>query len=151
MQIEVGRIKGKKPKLINTETCVAKPQLVPEDGTPAPLYQYLQRIHSRDNVAYAIVKIYLDKSIYDLRPRLFNREMVIPNLSKISQTKVSRIKQTFSFTTADSVTAALLDIAVNSPIGEVRRVITNSEGLILYVGEAKYRGDFVKIEMDIEV
>jgi hypothetical protein len=32
----------------------------------------------------------------------------------------------------------------------VRRVITDKQGRILYLGETSYRGDLVKLQIDIE-
>jgi GntR family transcriptional regulator len=39
-----------------------------------------------------------------------------------------------------------LRIPLNSPVGEVRRVLQDQNGVVIYLGEAIYRGDMVKLE-----
>jgi GntR family transcriptional regulator len=41
-------------------------------------------------------------------------------------------------------------LPVNSGIGVVLRVIIDADGRAIYVGQAKYRGDFVNLEFDLE-
>jgi len=147
----LGHLEGKNAEKIKIAGRIADPVLFPEDGKPAPAYQYMQRVHRWDDVAYAVIDIYLDRDIYLKARKRFDKEMIIPTLNALAGVDIANIRQTFSFTTADHVTASLLDIAINAPIGDVRRVITAADGSILYVGETKYRGDFVKLEMDIGI
>ena len=39
---------------------------------------------------------------------------------------------------------------VNTPIGEVRRVLYAPDRTVLYLGEATYRGDYICLEMDLK-
>ena len=50
----------------------------------------------------------------------------------------------------DIETASLLDIAVNSPIGIVRRIIRDQNNVVIYVGTASYRADIVRLEREIK-
>jgi GntR family transcriptional regulator len=43
-----------------------------------------------------------------------------------------------------------LRIAVNAPVAEIRRVFTGSDGSVIYLGEATYRGDYIHLEMDLK-
>ena len=38
---------------------------------------------------------------------------------------------------------------LNSPVAEVRRVFTAADRTVIYLGEVTYRGDFVRIDMDL--
>ncbi len=146
----LGHLEGKKPKLLKTADNIVQPNLTDEDGTPAQSYQYMQRIHLWDDLAYAVIDIYLDREVYRQAREQFDSEMVIATMVRLPGVDISNMHQTISFTTADPETARLLDIVVNAPVGDVRRVITAADGTVLYVGEVKYRGDFVKLEMNME-
>jgi GntR family transcriptional regulator len=45
--------------------------------------------------------------------------------------------------------AGLLEIPLNAPIAEVRRVFTAPDGTVLYLGEITYRGDYIHLEMNL--
>ena len=51
---------------------------------------------------------------------------------------------------ADLDLARLLGVPLNSPVAEVRRVFNSADGRVIYLGEVTYRGDFVRIEMDLK-
>jgi GntR family transcriptional regulator len=42
-----------------------------------------------------------------------------------------------------------LQIPVNAPVTEIRRVFTGLDGSVIYLGEAAYRGDYIHLEMDL--
>jgi GntR family transcriptional regulator len=72
--------------------------------------------------------------------------MVIPLLESLPGVEIKSARQTLSIGTADVETARLLRIPLNSPVGEVRRVLQDQNGVVIYLGEAIYRGDMVKLE-----
>jgi GntR family transcriptional regulator len=41
-------------------------------------------------------------------------------------------------------------VPLNSPVAEVRRVFTSRDRTVIYLGEVTYRGDFVRLEMDLQ-
>ena len=140
---------GKKPTLLKMADEVATPLIDRSFGTLARAYRYMRRVHSHDGVPYALINIYLDQKIFERKRKAFTEGMVISQLSKMPEARVSRLQQRVAFTTADAETAELLDVPVNSAIGDVLRVITNKDGEIVYVGQTKYRGDYVTLEFDI--
>ena len=75
--------------------------------------------------------------------------MVIPVLESRPDVAINDVRQTFAFSTADIETASHLEIPVNAPIGDVRRVLIDEDGCAVYVGETLYRGDFVKLEVNL--
>jgi GntR family transcriptional regulator len=82
-------------------------------------------------------------------PEAFDSQMVIPVLESLADVEIKDVRQTFAFSTADIETASLLDIPVNAPIGDVRRVLLDQDGCAIYIGETLYRGDFVKLEVNL--
>ena len=142
-------LEGKKPTLIQMVDKVATPMLDPALGKLEREYRYMRRVHSFSNTPYALINIFLSTRIFDLDPEGFKQDMVISRLSELPEAGVARMQQRVSFTTADAETAGHLKLPVHSAVGDVLRVITDRHGQAIYVGQTKYRGDFVKIEFDI--
>jgi GntR family transcriptional regulator len=144
-------LEGKEPRLLATpDDGRGMPSLAPDEGRLAPAYRSMRRVHYSGEVAYALIDIFLDRRIYERAPATFDRKMIISTLAKLKGIKIERVRQTVSFSTADPETAQHLSCPVNGPIGDVRRVITDESGTAIYVGETKYRGDFVKLEFNLE-
>lgn len=143
-------LEGKKPTLIKVADKVAMPLIDRSFGKLAPDYRYMRRVHSYENVPYALINIYLDQDIFECNPQAFTEGMVISQLSSMPEARVNRLQQRVSFTTADPETADLLQLPVNAAIGDVLRVITDADGKVVYVGQTKYRGDFVTLEFDLQ-
>lgn len=140
-----------KPELTNLAESVAMPQLTAKDGTPAPEYRFLRRLHQRDGVPYCVISIYLDNRIFSRAPQRFRNEIVISVLRTMRSVKVARARQTLTINAADVEVASHLQIPVNSPTAEVRRVFNDPAGTIIYLAEVTYRGDFIRLEMNLRV
>lgn len=139
-----------KPKLTLIEEAAATPSLQPRDGHAAPRYRFMRRVHSRNGEAYCVISIYLDQRVFRLAPARFRRETVVPVLLDLPTVKIARAHQTLAIATADVEVAAHLNVAVNSPVAEVRRICAASDGTVLYLGEVTYRGDYIHFEMDLK-
>lgn len=139
-----------KPKLTLIEEAAATPPLQAKDGKPAPRYHFMRRVHSRNGEAYCVISIYLDERVFRMAPKRFRRETVVPVLLDLPKVKIARARQTLAISTADVEVAGHLDIAVNAPVAEVRRVCTAADGTVLYLGEVTYRGDYIHFEMDLK-
>jgi GntR family transcriptional regulator len=137
------------PKLTLIEETSAMPRLAAADGTPARRYRHLKRVHTRDGVAYCVISIYLDERVFRLAPQRFRRQTVIPVLLELPGVTVARAWQTLSIGSADVEVARLIGMAVNAPVAEVRRVCRDSDGVVIYLGEVTYRGDYIHLEMDL--
>jgi GntR family transcriptional regulator len=138
-----------KPKLTLIDESSAAPALTPEDGKPAPRYHFMRRVHSRNDEAYCVISIYLDERVFRQAPSRFRRETVVPVLLELPKVKIARARQTLEVGAADVEVARHLDIPVNAPVAEVRRVCCTRDGTVVYLGEVTYRGDFVRYEMDL--
>lgn len=137
-----------KPRPLKVLDAVGMPVLAEEDGTPAPAYRFMRRVHAEGSTPYAVIDIYVDRRVYSLCPGRFNNEMVIVVLDSLKL--VNTMRQRLTIGTADLDVASLLGVPVNSPVGIVRRVIRDFNGVAIYVGEAVYRGDLVRLEREIK-
>ena len=125
------------------------PALTPADGTAAPRYRFLRRVHSRDGEAYCAISIYLDERVFRKAPARFRRHTVIPVLLDLPGVAIAKAWQTLRIGTADVEAAQLIGMPVNAPVAEVRRVCRDAAGTVIYLGEITYRGDYIHLEMDL--
>lgn len=138
------------PKLTLIEETSAMPRLDAVDGTAAPRYRHLKRVHTRDGVAYCVISIYLDERVFRQAPQRFRRHTVIPVLLDLPGVTIARAWQTLSIGAADVEVARHIGVGVNAPVAEVRRVCRDGDGVVIYLGEVTYRGDYINLEMDLK-
>ena len=126
------------------------PHLRDGDGVAAPKYVYMRRVHAHQGRPYCVIDIHLDAEIFARHPRRFREETVIPLLTAMPSVKIATARQVLTISTADVEVARLLDIAVNAPVADVRRVFTGPRRRVIYLAEVTYRGDFVQVEFDLK-
>lgn len=142
--------RGDMPDLSNIVESRDKPRLFERDGTAAPDYFHMRRVHARDGEPYCVVSIFIDERIFKLAPKRFRREVVIPLLVSLPGIEISQARQTLNIGTADLQVANDLRIPVNTPVAEIRRVFNGPDGSVMYLGEAVYRGDYIHLEVDLK-
>lgn len=142
---------GNVPELLEVKKSCDLPEAIRSQGESTGDYRYMKRIHRSQSEAYCVNEVYLDNRYYKRSPKSFDAQMVIPNLSRLAKTKLKRMKQSFRITSADPFVAQCLDVPLNSPIGEVRRLITTRDEEIVYYGYGQYRGDLVVFNTTIDV
>ena len=62
---------------------------------------------------------------------------------------IARAHQTLVIGSADTEAAHFLEIALTAPTAEVHCVAVDDTGVAIYVGEIIYRGDFIKLDIDL--
>ncbi len=137
------------PRLIPIKEGFATPHLEPEDGIPAPKYRFLQRVHASERQFTSVIGAYIDERIFSLAPKRFRKETVIPVLMDLKAVKIGSARQILTIATAGEDAANALNIAVSAPVAEVRRVICAPDGPVIYLGELTYRGDYIRMDMDL--
>jgi len=137
------------PKLTLIDDTARTPQLLPDDGAPAPRYRYLRRVHSRDGEPYCVISIYLDERVFRKAPQRFRRHTVIPVLLGLKDVAIGKAWQTLTIGAADVDVARLVGMPVNAPTAEVRRVCRDPEGIVIYLAEVTYRGESIDLRMDL--
>ncbi|HEY9275018.1 MULTISPECIES: GntR family transcriptional regulator [Achromobacter] len=138
------------PTILNIDESTRTPLLNESDGVAAEKYVFMRRIHTRNGQPYCVINIYLDAAIFAKHPTRFRKETVIPILMGMSSVDIVSARQVLTISTADVEVARHLGINVNAPVAEVRRVFTGPERRVIYLGEVTYRGDFVRMEIDLK-
>ena len=96
------------------------------------------------------MSLFIDERVFRLAPDRFRREVVIPLFASLPGVEIAKARQTLNIGTADIDVARDLQIPVNAPVAEIRRVFTGPAGAVFYLGEATYRGDYIHLEMDLK-
>lgn len=143
-------LEGNWSKLINVHDEVERIDLDAHLGLLAPSYRTISRIHGSGDMAYADVRIHLDQRCYTLAPKRFDAEFIIPVMESLPDIKIHSAKQVLTIGVADFDVAEHLEIPVNAPVGMLRRVLCDQSGTAIYIGDITYRGDLVKLEMNMD-
>jgi GntR family transcriptional regulator len=70
-------------------------------------------------------------------------------VSTMKNLAITRAWQTLEVAAADPETARLLNIPIDAPIAKARVVVRGRDNIVLYVGEITYRGDCVRISIEL--
>ncbi len=142
--------RGDMPDLSNVDETELQPVLTENDGIAAPHYTHMRRVHSRDGEPYCVVSIFLDDRVFALAPDRFRTEVVLPLITSLPGVDITGARQTLSIASAEMEVARSLDIPLGSPVADVRRVLLGPDKTVLYLGEATYRGDYIRLDMDLK-
>lgn len=137
------------PRVTPLDEGQAMPRLEAGDGHAAPSYRYLRRVHASERQATSVISAYLDERIFKLAPKRFRKELIIPVLMDLKAVKIGSARQILTIGTAGMEAAAVLNVAASAPVAQVRRVFCDPAGTVIYLGELTYRGDFIRLDMDL--
>lgn len=137
------------PRLIPLSEGFATPKLDAQDGVPAPKYRLLRRIHASERQLTSVISAYVDERIFKLAPKRFRSEVIIPVLMDLPAIQIGSARQTLTISTAGAEVAHALNISMSAPVAEVRRVFCAPDGTVIYLGELTYRGDYIRVDMDL--
>lgn len=142
--------RGDTPDLLNIAESGDMPILTEKDGIAAPSYFHMRRVHAREGERYCIASIYIDERVCRLAPERLRNEVVLPILTSLPGVEIASGHQSMHISTADVDVASDLRIRLNAPVAEVRRLLCAADRTVIYLCEAVYRGDYVRLEMDLK-
>jgi GntR family transcriptional regulator len=138
------------PRIVNIDESAGSPPLADGEGAPAPKYAFMRRVHLRDGRPYCVINIYLDERIFRKSPEAFRTKTVIPLLKSMKSVRIAAAHQVLTIATADMEVAGLLEVPMNAPVAEVRRIFKDAAGTVIYLADVTYRGDAIRLEMDLK-
>lgn len=125
------------------------PKLRAGEGKPVSAYKYVKRVHYRNDEPFGMVEFYLSAEIYLRAPKQFRKKTIIPVLAGLKDLGITKVRQSIAIDVADAETAKQLDIPLANPIAKVRRSIVDKSGAVIYVADAHYRSDVIRLDMDL--
>lgn len=145
----VDTYRGDRPLLENVEESDGPLPVVPTEGTPAEIYHRIRRIHSRDGERYCVISIHLARDVFDRHPGRFRKELVLPVMADDSGIDIARVHQSMVISKCDLETAEQIGIPIGDPVAEVRRIIFDTQNRIIYWADVTYRGDYIRLDMEL--
>lgn len=145
----IAPIKSNVPKIIKVNNPPPWPRLAPDEGKLAEEYVFLRSVQFKNDAPYAVVNVHLERGIYDRDPDAFLTHTALPVLATLDGIDIEQAHQTLIIGTADTITAGLLDVPLGAPTAECHCVVTNREGVAIYVAEIIYRNDCVKLYINL--
>lgn len=145
----IAMIKDNVPRMIPVSEPPAQPRLGEEDGRPAPDYLFLRSLQYREDEPFALVNLHLARHVYERDPDAFRTHTALPILAALPDLEIAEAHQTLVIGSADPEVADLLKIALNAPTAECHCVVVDAQGIAIYVAEIIYRGDCVKLHIDL--
>lgn len=145
----IDTIKDNVPRFLDDAGAAAAPVLEAGDGALAPAYVHLKSVQSRGQQPYGVASVYLARAVYERDPQAFRSRVALAVLPTLAGLAIARAHQTFVIGSADTETAELLKVALNTPTAEARCVVVDAAGIAIYVGDIVYRGDCVKLDIDL--
>ena len=142
--------RGDTPDLTNITITDEQPYLYEEDGLPAERYVNMRRVHARDGEKYCAVSIFIAEDVFNQAPEDLQNKMVLPILSDMPGVQIATAHQSLQISSADFELARQLEVPVNTPTAEIRRVLCDIEGRVIYIVDAIYRGDYIRLEMNLK-
>lgn len=142
-------IEGTTMRIVGMAQVQSPPRLSRDDGRPAAGYHHIRRVHAKDSAPYCVIDLYIAQEIYQRAASEFQSRLALGVLSEMPGLAIGSAHQTLTIGSADVTSASLLDVEVGAPVAEVRRVITDEEETVIYFAEIVYRGDFVKLDIDL--
>jgi len=135
------------------------PIILAKDETPRALpglqgreegYVYMHRLHMDDGRPYCVISLYIAQSVYALAPEQFRTRAVVPVMLDDEAIEIAQAHQTLTIGTADAEVADLLHIPLHAPVAHVQRIFRAPDASIIYYAEVTYRGDAIRLEIDLK-
>lgn len=144
----VQTIEGNVPRFMPVDV-PPPPRIRPGEGQPADRYKYLRSIQHRNGEPFGVVNVHVAEEIFDRDPEAFKAHTALPILFRMEKPNIGTARQTLVISSADTEVADYLRIALNAPTVEAHCVVTDRNGIAIYVAEIVYRGDVVKLDIDL--
>ncbi len=120
------------------------------DGISTGHYAMMRRLHLREGHPYLAARFVLDHALFEKGPPdRFLHEATLPILHEIAGKQIASASQVMTIGSADLDMASVLELPLNAPVAHVVRRAVDTEGRLVYVGEGIYRGDSVRLEIDL--
>ena len=144
----IAPIRDHVPELLPSEPDTT-PRIEEGDGAAAAGYVAIRSIQRREGKPYAYARVHVAKHIHDRAPKAFAARVALAVLSEMKGLGIARAHQTLVVGAADLDAAEHLGVALNAPTAEARCVVTDKKGVVIYVGEITYPGDYVRLNIEL--
>ena len=123
------------------------------EGKQSDGYHRIVHLHHHSDfpLPVAMTEILIDRAIYaGLKNKTTEKRPILERLAA-RHADLGHIQQTLTIGEADLELARNLGIHEAAPIAELRRIIRNGAGTIIYFGHLFFRGDLVRLDFSVDL
>jgi GntR family transcriptional regulator len=123
------------------------------EGRPKPAYQRVVHLHHHRDFPYpvALTDLLIDHDVFDKLEHDTPQDRPVLERLAVQHADLGHIQQTLTIGEADIQLARRLSLPVAAPIAELRRVILDRSGAIVYFGHLFFRGDLVRLDFAVNL
>jgi GntR family transcriptional regulator len=124
-----------------------------QEGSPGESYHRVVHLHRHSDFPHAVAmtEILIESGIYAQLEGGAARDRPILERLAARHADLGHIQQTFTIGEADIELARHLGVHEAAPIAELRRVIRDGTGTIIYFGHLFFRGDLVRLDFSVDL
>lgn len=128
------------------------PPIVPHPiGELADRYRHLRRRHWREDTPFLLADVYIDELIASqIEERYFSERTALRLVSDVPGVEIRDARQTLTIGTTDIEIAELMRLPLNAPVAHVFRTAVSTDGRIIVASNGIYRGDIVRVDMQLK-
>ncbi|PCI53363.1 MAG: GntR family transcriptional regulator [Alphaproteobacteria bacterium] len=142
---------GTKIEVLSEQHSIVPPFIPHPIGTTTGRYRHIRRRHWRDDTPFLLADVYIEEEIAaELSDSAFKELTALRLVTSVANISIKDARQTLTLGSADIETAELMKIPFNAPIAHVYRTVVDSKGRIVLISNGTYRGDIVRIDMNLE-
>ena len=125
----------------------------PAEGRPSEGYHRVVHLHHHKNFPHpvALSDLLIDRALYrNLNRGARSNRPMLERLA-VRHADLGEIQQTFTIGEADVDLARRLHVHESAPIAELRRVVRDGSGMIIYFGHLLFRGELVRLDFSVDL
>ena len=125
----------------------------PAEGRQSAAYHRAVHLHHHKDFPHpvAVTDLLIDRELYRMLEDAGPADRPVLERLAIRHADLGRIQQTLTIGEADLELARRLGMHESAPIAELRRVICDHNGTIIYFGHLFFRGDLVRLDFSVDL
>jgi GntR family transcriptional regulator len=125
----------------------------PDEGKHGASYQRIVHLHHHKDFPHPVglTDLLIDEKLFRKLEEHPERKRPILERLAVRHADLGQIQQTFTIGEADIELARRLGVHESASIAELRRVIKDSSGKIVYFGHLYFRGDLVRLDFSVDL
>ncbi|WP_202912980.1 GntR family transcriptional regulator [Acuticoccus sediminis] len=137
------------PHFLSIEHDVVPPERVLRGLVPAGAYRFFESRQAREGAPFSYARAYVVEDVAARAPERFAREPALYVIATLPELAIGSARQSFVIGAADEAIAGHLMTGIGSPTAEAHITIADPDGRLLYVADVVYRGDCVRLDVDL--
>jgi GntR family transcriptional regulator len=127
--------------------------LAPQEGRQAAAYHRVVHLHRHKDFPHpiAVTDLLIERELF--RKLEGDSDTGRPLLERLAlhHADMRRIQQTLTIGEADIELARRLHVHESAPIAELRRIVRDGSGTIIYFGHLFFRGELVRLDFSVDL